>query len=139
MLNGRKLILDTRCEVYDIMRPWADDYFWNLGQHQVVPNSIYLIGRQQCKEHTAKLKEMTTVENCLPILSNPHEGSDTIRWQMRSLNIEDLVVENKILLVSGGDIEEKYPNLGYDSFLTKILDYESNVESVAKCIREICK
>ena len=130
MLTGRKLILDTRCEVYDIMRPWADDYFWNLGQHQVVPNSIYLIGRQQCKEHTAKLKEMTTVENCLPILSNPHEGSDTIRWQMRSLNIEDLVVENKILLVSGGDIEEKYPNLGYDSFLTKILDYESNVESV---------
>ena len=129
MLNNRKLILDTHCEVYDIMRPWADDHFWNFGQYQVVPDAIYLIGRQQCKEHTDKLRQVAESGCCLPIVSNPHEGSDTIRWLIRSMGIEDLVLQKKILIISGGDIEDQYPNLSFESFLIKMLNYKTNVES----------
>lgn len=126
MLNGRKLVLDTFCEVYDLMKPWADAEFWDLSTHEVIPNSIYLIGRQQCKDNMQKLKDMAERGDCLPIMSNPAEGSDTLRWQVRMMDIEQLVLEGKILLIGGGNMEPKYPNLWHDAFMTKILDYDEN-------------
>ena len=130
MLNGRNLVLDTFCEVYDLLKPWADAEFWDLSTHEVIPNSIYLIGRQQCKDNMHKLKDMALRGDCLPIMSNPAEGSDTLRWQVRMMDIESLVLENKILLIGGGDMESKYPNLRYDAFMVKVLEYELNQSAI---------
>ena len=127
MLNGRKLVLDTFCEVYDLMKPWADAEFWDLSTHEIIPDSIYLIGRQQCKDNMQKLKDMALRGDCLPILSNPAEGSDTLRWQVRMMDIEDLVLQGKILLIGGGDMEPKYPHLRFDTFMIKVLQYDSNI------------
>ena len=33
MLGNRKLVLDTFCEVYDLLKPWADEEFWNFQEH----------------------------------------------------------------------------------------------------------
>jgi hypothetical protein len=53
MIDNTKLILDTHCEVYDLLKPWADGIFWNLEEHisdgKLVPNALYLIGREQVK------------------------------------------------------------------------------------------
>ena len=130
MLNGRNLVLDTFCEVYDLLKPWADAEFWDLSTHEIVPNSIYLIGRQQCKDNMQKLKDMAERGDCLPILSNPAEGSDTLRWQVRMMDIEPLVLQGKILLIGGGDMEPKYPNLRYDAFMVKVLEYELNQSAI---------
>lgn len=131
MLNGRKLVLDTFCEVYDLLKPWADAEFWDLSTHEVIPDSIYLIGRQQCKDNMQKLKDMAERGDCLPIMSNPAEGSDTLRWQIRMMDIEDLVLQGKILVIGGGDMESKYPHLRYDAFMTKVLDYQDNQSAIS--------
>lgn len=132
MLNGRKLVLDTLCEVYDLLTPWADDEFWDLENHEVAPNSIYLIGRQQVKTNVDKVRRMAESGDCLPILSNPHEGSDTLRWQIRMLGLEDLVLRKKMLLIGGGDMEPQYPNLRYDTFFVKIMEYVRNQQNIER-------
>lgn len=132
MLNGRKLVLDTLCEVYDLLKPWTDDEFWDLENHAVIPNSIYLIGRQQCKTNVDKVRQMAESGTCLPILSNPHEGSDTLRWQVRMLGLEDLVLQKKMLLIGGGDMESCYSNLRYDTFLVKIMEHVRNQENIKR-------
>jgi hypothetical protein len=45
------------------------------------------------------------------------------------LGIDDLVQQNKILLIGGGDMEPSYPCLQYESFLPKILDYQENIQA----------
>ena len=35
MLGQYKLILDTFCEVYDLLKHWADAEFWNFANHEV--------------------------------------------------------------------------------------------------------
>lgn len=126
MLNGRKLILDTHCEVYHLVAHWADDDFWNLATHEVIGNSIYLIGRQQCKDNTEKVRAMARRDDCLVIISNPAEGSETFRWQMRIMGLEDLILAGRILVIGGGDMEPGYTCLRYDAFLTKVFEYHEN-------------
>ena len=70
MLGNRKLILDTFCEVYDLLLPWMDGDFFDFGKHEVVPGAVYLIGRAQMnhnKELIRKLIESEYYE--LPVLS----------------------------------------------------------------------
>ena len=33
MQKNYKLVLDTHCEVYDQLKPWADEEFWNFEEH----------------------------------------------------------------------------------------------------------
>jgi len=37
MINNRKLVLDTYCEVYDLLLPWADGEFYDFKIHNIVP------------------------------------------------------------------------------------------------------
>jgi hypothetical protein len=62
MLGNRKLILDTHSEIYSMIKDHADDIFWNLQQHiqknQVVPNAIYVIGREQTRLYNKQLRTL---------------------------------------------------------------------------------
>lgn len=132
MLNNRKLILDTFCEVYDLLNPLADGKFWALDEHEIIPGAIYLIGRQQFTKHVNLIKQLALDNIILPILSNPAEGSDTMRWQIMSLGIMDLVKQGKILVVTGGDLPSEIPAIYYENFLPKILDYDENILASTK-------
>lgn len=126
MLDNHKLIVDTQCEVYELLKHWADGEFWDLANHSIIPNAVYMIGRLQFGQNVSLIKQLIDQQQIRVVLSNPAEGSDTIRWQCRNLDIEDYVSAGKIIILSGGDVEPAYANLRYDSFMVKILDYVTN-------------
>lgn len=128
MLGNRKLILDTFCEVYDLLKPWADDHFWDLNSHKMQSNSVYVIGRKQMHTHIDLIKQHCQDNSVKIVFSNPHEGSSTMLGQCVQLGIMDLVRHGRIQLISGGVLE--LPCLLYDSFLPKILDYEQNLTAI---------
>ena len=130
MLGNRKLVLDTFCEVYDLLRPWADAEFWNLDQHHIVPGAVYLIGRAQFTQHIDLIKNLVSQKVIQVILSNPAEGSETLARHCAMYGIEPWVKSGTILLIGGGDMDPAWPCLQYDSFLPKILDYEENLQAI---------
>lgn len=131
MLGNRKLILDTFCEVYELLKPYADGEFWNFENHEVVPNAIYLISREQFNLNIPRIRELATAGTILPLLSNPMEGSDTMKTHCEMVTrVADLVHDKKILLISGGEMDDSWPYLLYDSFLPKILDYDENLKEI---------
>jgi hypothetical protein len=127
MLGNRELVLDIFCEVYDLLKPWRDFEFWDFANHNPVDGAVYLIGRKQFTDNIDKIRQW--VDRCTIILSNPHEGSQTLKGLCLQLGIDDLVQQHKILLIGGGDMEPSYPCLQYESFLPKILDYQENIQA----------
>lgn len=132
MLDGRKLILDTFCEVYDQLKPWADYEFWDFSKHAIVPNAIYLVGRAQFNLNRERIKEIIRNKEATIIFSNPAEGSETIKWQMIHAGIDQFALDGSMLVIGGGDMEDEYHYLRYDSFLPKVLDYDENVKECSR-------
>jgi hypothetical protein len=137
MFNNQTLVLDTHCEVYDLLKPWTDGEFWNLQEHiendKLIPGAIYLIGRQQFSINIPLIRQLVTDNVIKVILSNPAEGSDTIRTHCDTqFHIVDLVKSKKILVIGGGDMDLSWPCLQYDSFLPKLYDYTENLEACAR-------
>lgn len=127
MLGNRKLIVDTHSEIYTEMKPFSDAIFWNLDFHDFVPQAIYIIGREQFRLHHNRIKSAVQDDEILVIFSNPSEGSETIRWQLLSYGIDELVKQGRILVFSGGNLEVQYPNFQYENFLVKIFAYPENM------------
>lgn len=133
MLGNRKLVVDTFSEVYDLLKPWADAEFWRFEDHEIVPDAVYLISREQFNLNTARIRELAESGAILPILSNPMEGSDTMKCHCEMVtHTADLVHDQKILLITGGEMDSSWPYLCYDIFLTKILDYEENLAEISR-------
>lgn len=132
MLGNRLLVLDTYCEVYDLLKPWVDQEFWHFNRHRVVENAVYLIGRQQFLENVPKIREIVERDQAKIILSNPAEGSETLMLHCKAYGVLDLVQQQRIGLIGGGDMDSRFHCLQYDSFLPKMLDYEENIRSQQK-------
>lgn len=128
-----KLVLDTYCEVYDLLRPWADSEFWRFVDHDIVEGATYVIGREQFSQNTARIRDLVEHNRVRIILSNPTEGSQTLRDHCQHFGIMDLVLAGKILLLGGGDMPAEFPCLQYDVFMPKILDYDENQQAIARC------
>lgn len=127
MLAGRKLILDTMGEVYDLLKPWADAEFWNFQDHKPIPDSIYVIGRKQVTDNIDKFRTLAEDPRYCMVFDNTAEGSSTLAGQLRILGLEPLVFDHRVPVLSGGDFDDRYPYLLYDHFLVKILDYKENL------------
>ena len=129
-----KLVLDTFCEVYDLLKPHADAEFWNFQEHldagKLVPGAVYLIGRVQFNLNIDRIKQLAETNTIIPVLGNPAEGSATMIGHCQRLEILDLIRQGKILLITGGYVPDEYPSLYYENFLPKILDYTENVEAI---------
>jgi hypothetical protein len=127
MLGNRKLVLDTHCEVYDLLEPWADSSFWNLAEHVIVSNAVYVIGRQQFHHHIDLIKTLLQDKSIHVVFSNPHEGSSTMLGQCVRLGIVEQIKNGNVQVITGGGME--LPCMVYDSFLPKVLDYEENIQA----------
>lgn len=132
MLNNRKLVLDTFCEVYDLLKDHADAEFWNFAEHAVIPGAVYLIGRNQFLEHSIQLRTLIEQNVIQVVLSNPHEGSSTMIGTCCQIGVNDLAQQKKILLLAGATMDDRYTCLAYDSFLPKLYDYEENVQAAER-------
>ena len=133
MLGSRKLIVDTHCEVYDQLKPIADGEFWDFAEHEhdVIPGAVYVIGRAQLTHNLARVRELAEKDIIKIIFSNPAEGSETLRNHCEyQYKIGDLIRQHKILLIGGGHMDSGWPYLLFDSFLPKVLDYDSNISEI---------
>jgi hypothetical protein len=74
MLGNRKLILDTWCEIYDLLAPWADDKFWNFDTVDLPPGSICVIGRQHLMDYQDRVREIAELGQCVMVFGNTAEG-----------------------------------------------------------------
>jgi hypothetical protein len=136
MLGKRKLILDTFCEVYDLLKPWADGEFWDFKQHTVVSGALYVIGREQFKNNIDSIKKLVNNQTIFVVFSNPAEGSETLARHCELYGADGLIKDQKILLVGGGDMDPSWPCLQFDSFLPKILDYNENQQAIKEYGRQ---
>ena len=116
MLGNQRLIIDTFCEVYDQLSPWADAEFWDFSSTQIIPNAIYVIGRAQGNLNQDQIKQLIESNTIKVVLSNPTEGSETIKQQTESVGYSELIKQGRMLLIGGGDMESQYHYLRYDSF-----------------------
>ena len=133
MLGQHKFIIDVFGEVYDLLKPYAEEDFYDFGLHRIRPGAIYLIGRAQFNFHKERIRELVENNVIKVILSNPAEGSQTLASHCEQVHkVADLVKQGKILLISGGDMDSSWPHLLFDSFLPKILDYEENIEAISR-------
>jgi hypothetical protein len=126
------LILDTFCEVYDLLEPWAIDSFYDIKQHTMHSGCVYVLGRQQFVENAVLLRELIEKgDNCY-ILSNPHEGSETMKYNVMRFGASGQVLSKKLLLLSGGDMEPEWINFAYENFITKVFDMPENLEATQR-------
>jgi hypothetical protein len=132
MLGNRNLVVDTMSEVYEELLPYATATFVHYGDHEPVPDSVYVLGRQQVVENVDKFKRMAEDPAYTMVFGNSAEGSSTLIAQLRVLGLEELVLNNKILLISGGDIEAPYPYMLHEHFLIRILDYDENIDEMKR-------
>jgi hypothetical protein len=119
-------------EVYDLLKPWADEEFWDFNLHHTTPNSVYLFGRQQFLDHKQRIIEMAESGQYTVIFCNAAEGSWTLQTQVQMLGIEQLIIDKKILLISGGDQQTDYPYVQHDHFLIEILKYDENLTEMQR-------
>jgi hypothetical protein len=131
MLGNRRLVLDSFCEIGDLLRPWANEIFWDFNQLKIIPGSIYVFGRNTFFSHIDAIRQLVLSGEVTVVFSNPHEGSWTMLGQLDRLNMFTLAQEEKYLIVGGGDMQTDIPYLRFDSFLPKVLDYEENIKAQA--------
>ena len=91
MLDKRRIICDTSCEIYLEIKHLVDDSFWEFDQPQA--NSITIFARQTVNRHYAKIKELAQAGFFLPVLANPIEGSIVLKLQCQRLGLLDLVAQ----------------------------------------------
>lgn len=132
MLGNNKLIIDNLCEVYDLLQPWADGDFYELKNQIIIPGAIYVVSRWQFERHRDWLVDLAENSTVKIIMSQPAEGSWTMVGIAGSLRIENLVKSKKILLITGGDMDDSWPHLPYECFMPKLLDYEENIKACAR-------
>ena len=130
MLDNRRLICDTSCEIYPEIQHLTDDTFWDFEQYEPKYNDIVVLARQTVNRHADRVKQLVNV--CLPILANPSEGSQTLKLQCQRLGLLDLVRNRKLLLVGCGDTEPELNCLVYDHYAYRATCYESNTEQCAR-------
>lgn len=137
MLNGRNLVVDTFSEVSTLLRPYATHEFWDFANHDLLPNSIYVLGRKQLVDSLDKVRFMAQDPRYTVIFCNAAEGSVTLLDQCsKVLHIDDLIRQQRIILISGGDLSPAYPAVVYEHLLCCILDYAHNIEQITR-IEEI--
>jgi hypothetical protein len=128
MIGRKKLFVDGFSEITDLIKEYTDGTFWDFGKENLVENAIYVLGRAQTNHNIDKVRETIESGKSFIIVSNPIEGSDTLRGQIINLRLDTYAMQGRMLLIGGGDMESMYRHLQYDSFLPKIYDIPENRE-----------
>jgi hypothetical protein len=129
MLNGRNLVVDTFSLVYRDLRPWITHEFWTLENHDIVANSVYVIGRKLFVEYRPMIEMLLTRPDVTVVFDNAFEGSRTLMDQLRSMNLESHARGGNLRIIGGGDMDPAYAYTRIDHFLVHILDYQENIQA----------
>jgi hypothetical protein len=124
MLGPHKLVVDEWAEVWDLLKPYADESFWQLPD--LDPANIYIIGRVLLKNNWQTITDWATQHPGKIIFSNPAEGSETIKLQLQRLRIRDLVHDGRMGLLTSGDLEPGTNYCKTDCYFSNIVEYTEN-------------
>ena len=126
------LRIDASSLVYDLLKSYAVEEFWEFKNCVPVPNSIYLIGHRQLAENLELIRPMAMSQDYIIVFDHAAEGSWTLQQQIKSLDIEDLVLSGNILLIGGGDMPDDYSYMRHDYFINVFLGYEHNLQQMSR-------
>jgi len=125
MLGSHKIVVDTWAEVYDLLKPYADEEFWQWPS-ELDPNSVYIVGRVLLKQHWTEITEWATQHPGRIVFSNPAEGSETVLLQLQRLRISDHVRDGRIGLLTSGDLEPGWHYCKTNCYFSNIVEYTEN-------------
>jgi hypothetical protein len=129
MLNGHSLIVDVQNRLMcNLLRPWVTCEFTNFNNHIPVPNSIYVLGVQCILDSPIEtIIELANDPTYSIVYASTSEGSDTLYLQLQHLNLYELAVSKKILVIGGGGLGPEINLMVYDFFLGQILGPRENI------------
>ena len=135
MLGNRKLVADTRCGIYDLIKTHVDVLIWDFKKHlldhpDLIDGAVYVLGPDLMRANADLVREFAQSNTVQIIYSNPSEGSETMLNHCRAYRIADLVEQGRIWIVTGGYVPDSYANLYHENFLPKLLDYEENITAI---------
>jgi hypothetical protein len=125
MLGIHKLIVDEWAEVWDLLKPYADDSFWQWPD-TFDPAARYIVGRVILKENWQTITDLATQYPGRIIFSNPAEGSETVLLQLKRLRIAEYVRDGRIGLLTSGDLEPGWNYCKTDCYFSNIVEYTEN-------------
>ena len=126
------LRIDAASLVYDLLKSYAMEEFWEFKNCVPVPNSIYLFGHKQLTENLELIQQMAMSLDYVIVFDHAAEGSWTLQQQIKSLGIEDLVLAGNILLIGGGDMPDDYSYMRHDYFINVFLGYPHNLQQMSR-------
>ena len=135
MLGTHRIYVDEWAEVYDLLRDCADQSFWQWPK-TLDPEAIYIVGRVLLKENWQAITEWATAHPGHIVFSNPAEGSETILLQLRRLRITDYVKDQRIGLLTSGDLEAGWNYCRTDCYFSNIVEYEENKAAQLQLARD---
>ena len=125
MLGSHKLAVDTWAEVWDLLKPYADEEFWQWPT-ELDPDTVYIVGRVLLKQHWTEITEWSTQHPGRIVFSNPAEGSETVLLQLQRLRISDYVRDGRIGLLTSGELEPGWRYCKTDCYFSNIVEYTEN-------------
>ena len=128
---SRPIVIDSGSEIYDLVEHLASERFDNLAQHTIIPDAVYVIGRDQFNANLELIRALLDQHEVRIILCNPAEGSSTLRDHVKRINMHEYVYNGQLFLISGGDMGPQWDYLLYENFLPKVLDYEENLAAIS--------
>lgn len=134
MIHGKWLVLDRYCEVYDLLRPHADAYFYDVSTYNFVPNSIVVLdgfgrsrGELDISQYKEKVKNLIhSRPDLLFVFCKPSEAGETLEWHIPVLGFGSEAMYKKMLVIGGGEMDNRYACLSYERFLERVWDIEHN-------------
>jgi len=129
MLGNRRIVVDEWAEVWDLLRPYADENFWQWTDVVLDPSNVYIVGRVTLKNHWTEITEWARNYPGRIVFSNPAEGSETILLQLTRLRIKEQVRLGEILLLTSGDMEPGWNYCKTDCYFSNIVEYLENLRA----------
>ena len=128
MLGNRKIIVDEWAEVWDLLKPHADGSFW---QWPDTPDAdaVYIVGRVVLRDRWADIVAWATEHPGQVVFSNPAEGSETILLQLRRLRITEHIMDQRMGLLTSGNIGIDLPYCRTDCYFSNIVEYLENLRA----------
>jgi len=139
MIHGKWLVLDRNCEVYDLLAPYADAYFWDLTTYDIVPNSIIVLdgfcrskGSLSLGEYVKKIKHLIhTRSDLLFVYCKSSEGGETLDWHIPAIGLGAEALSKKLLIIGGGEMDSRFHCLDYEKFLELVWEIEWNQNNLS--------
>ena len=135
MIGRHRLVVDQWSEVYDLLRDYADEEFWQFSDLDFDPDAVTILGRVQLKDNYYRVCDLAERYPGRIVFCNPAEGSQTILLQLKRLRIEDLVRSGKILLLTSGELEPPWSYIKTDCYFSNICEYDENLQASTHDVR----